>query len=172
MFHLQCYGTWNICGQVAQPPAADFGSSLLGFACLSDLFGSPWTLLGLWCARLVKKQVAGAVRCPTGLERRPEPWYWAPPVVLGGFGVRSTVTSAESQRNLRLVAEQPLLTKSACCLSNSLLCFTAVFLCLLVSIPCGYSDGARISHTLRQDRVQGEEGKRRNQTVETRAVTC
>ena len=29
MFHLQCYGTWNICGQVAQtkPPAADFGSS-------------------------------------------------------------------------------------------------------------------------------------------------
>ena len=26
--------------------------------------------------------------------------------------------------------------------------------------------------TLRQDRVQGEEGKRRNQTVETRAVTC
>ena len=38
--------------------------------------------------------------------------------------------------------------------------------------PCGYSDSARISHTLRQDRVQGEEGKRRNQTVETRAVTC
>ena len=38
--------------------------------------------------------------------------------------------------------------------------------------PCGYSDGACISHTLRQDRVQGEEGKRRNQTVETRAVTC
>ena len=38
--------------------------------------------------------------------------------------------------------------------------------------PCGYSDGARISHTLRQDRVQGEESKRCNQTVETRAVTC
>ena len=38
--------------------------------------------------------------------------------------------------------------------------------------PGGSSDGARISHTLRQDRVQGEEGKRRDQTVETRAVTC
>ena len=37
--------------------------------------------------------------------------------------------------------------------------------------PCGYSDGARISHTLRQDIVQREEGKRCNQTVETRAVT-
>ena len=41
--------------------------------------------LGLWCARLAKKQDVG-VRCPTGLERRPEPWSYAPPVVLGGFG--------------------------------------------------------------------------------------
>ena len=63
-------------------------------ASLARLGLCPWTLV---CTTR-KKQDAGAVRCPTGLERRPEPWSWAPPVVLGGFGCRPTVTSAESLR--------------------------------------------------------------------------
>ena len=35
--------------------------------------------LGLWCARLARNK-AGAVRCPTGLERRPEPGFGLHPL--------------------------------------------------------------------------------------------